>query len=180
MIRSSTRIPLSISRRLPHYSISNITQKKYFSSSAKMVPNIRNILIATLATVTSLIMLKNVMAEENQIELTQDGGVKKKIIKPGNGDKTPQKYATVKVNYVGTLTNGKKFDSSRDRRKPLEFKLGVGQVIKGWDIGIASMQKGEVAVFELQPDYAYGKRGFPPVIPPNATLIFEVELIDWQ
>jgi FK506-binding protein 1 len=81
------------------------------------------------------------------------------------------------VHYTGTLTNGNKFDSSRDRGSPFVFTIGVGQVIKAWDEGVATMSVGERANLTASPDYAYGARGFPPVIPPNSTLIFDVELI---
>lgn len=85
------------------------------------------------------------------------------------------------VHYTGTLaSDGSKFDSSRDRGQPFEVTIGVGQVIKGWDEGIVSMQKGERAKLTITPDYAYGPRGYPPVIPPNSTLIFDVELIDFR
>lgn len=81
---------------------------------------------------------------------------------------------------MGTLTNGSKFDSSRDRGKPFQFKLGQGQVIRGWDEGVAQMQLGEKCMLTCTPDYAYGARGFPPVIPPNSTLNFEVELLSFS
>ncbi|ELT94642.1 hypothetical protein CAPTEDRAFT_160087 [Capitella teleta] len=103
-------------------------------------------------------------------------GVTKETKKPGNGQ-CPQRGQTVGVHYVGTLTNGQKFDSSRDRNKIFEFGLGMGQVIRGWDEGVAQMSIGEVAVLTCTPDYAYGPQGYPPVIPPNSTLLFEVELI---
>ena len=83
----------------------------------------------------------------------------------------------VSVHYVGTLTNGTKFDSSRDRSEPFDFALGAGQVIKGWDQGVAGMKVGGVRKLTVPPDMAYGARGFPPVIPANATLVFEVELL---
>ena len=82
--------------------------------------------------------------------------------------------------FAGTLTNGNKFDSSRDRGKPFEFKIGQGNVIKGWDEGVAQMSKGQRAKLTCSPDYAYGARGFPPVIPANSVLIFDVELIDMK
>lgn len=81
---------------------------------------------------------------------------------------------------MGTLTDGSKFDSSRDRGQPFSFTLGAGQVIKGWDEGVAQMSKGQVAKLTCPSDYAYGPRGIPGVIPPNATLIFEVELLDFK
>ncbi|XP_018407478.1 PREDICTED: FK506-binding protein 59-like isoform X1 [Cyphomyrmex costatus] len=116
-----------------------------------------------------------------EVDLTpaQDGGVLKKIIREGEGEETPMNRCKVKVHYVGTLEDGTKFDSSRDRKSPFTFTLGNNSVIKGWDIGVATMKKGEIATLTCAPEYAYGENGSKPMIPPNATLKFELEMLDW-
>ena len=103
---------------------------------------------------------------------------KVEITKPGTGPNCPP-GSTVLVHYTGRLTNGKVFDSSVGG-DPLDFQVATGQVIRGWDEGIVQLNKGAKAILTCPPDYAYGKVGAPPDIPPNATLIFEVELIDFQ
>ncbi|KAK7447376.1 FK506 binding protein proline rotamase rapamycin-binding protein [Stygiomarasmius scandens] len=104
-------------------------------------------------------------------------GVTVESLSPGDGRNFPQKGDRVSIHYVGTLLDGKKFDSSRDRGSPFVTEIGVGKVIKGWDEGVVKLSIGQRAVLTCTPDYAYGVRGFPPVIPPNAVLRFEVELL---
>lgn len=96
-------------------------------------------------------------------------------IKQGTGP-TAASGQTVKVDYTGWLTTGKKFDSSVGSGKPFEFKLGAGEVIKGWDIGVAGMKVGGKRQLKIPPDLAYGANGYPPVIPPDSTLVFDVTL----
>lgn len=85
---------------------------------------------------------------------------------------------TLLVHYVGTLTDGTKFDSSRDRKDFFTFKLGEGQVIKGWDQGLVGMQDGEIRKLTIPSHLGYGEKGVPGLIPPNATLVFEIELLE--
>jgi FKBP-type peptidyl-prolyl cis-trans isomerase len=108
------------------------------------------------------------------------GQLTKEIVVAGTGNTSPPRGANVSAHYVGKLTDGSDFDSSKKRGKPFQFPIGMGRVIKGWDVGIASMRKGEKAVFTISPSYGYGAAGAGGVIPPNATLLFEVELLDWM
>lgn len=106
-------------------------------------------------------------------------GVLKEIIQEGHGDERPLTNDKVYVHYVGTLLDGTKFDSSRDRGDKFSFDLGRGQVIKAWDIGVATMRRGEICRLTCKSEYAYGENGSGEKIPPGATLIFEVELFDF-
>jgi len=106
-----------------------------------------------------------------------ESGLRYKFIQKGNGKKA-ENGRTVSVHYSGSLENGKVFDNSYSRKKPIEFPLGQGNVIEGWDEGIALLQVGDKARFVIPSHLGYGSRGAGGVIPPNATLIFDVELMD--
>eukprot|EP01128_Nolandella_sp_AFSM9_P009637 TRINITY_DN6266_c0_g1_i1.p1 TRINITY_DN6266_c0_g1~~TRINITY_DN6266_c0_g1_i1.p1 ORF type:complete len:131 (-),score=29.60 TRINITY_DN6266_c0_g1_i1:83-475(-) len=101
----------------------------------------------------------------------------KKVLTPGDGATFPKKGQTVSVHYTGVLPDGKEFDSSRSRGQPFKFRLGVGEVIAGWDKGVAEMSLNERASLVIPPEEGYGERGITGVIPQNATLIFDVELL---
>jgi FKBP-type peptidyl-prolyl cis-trans isomerase FkpA len=105
-----------------------------------------------------------------------ESGLKYEELVVGEGQ-TAERGQSVEVHYTGWLTDGKKFDSSVDRRQPFSFKLGAGQVIKGWDEGVAGMKVGGKRKLSIPPHLGYGARGAGGVIPPNAELIFEVELL---
>ena len=123
-------------------------------------------------------MKRSGLSKPEGIDIIGDGGILKTILKEGAGEVIPNgKHA--KVHYVGTLLNGDEFDSSRKRKDPFTFVVGRRDVILGWDKGVATMRKGEVCTLTCAPHYAYGSRGVGP-IPPNSTLVFEVELLDWS
>eukprot|EP01050_Picozoa_sp_SAG11_P002910 SAG11_NODE_154_length_14340_cov_19.803946_2_plen_176_part_00 len=122
-------------------------------------------------------------ADGGEIDLSAPGMpvLKKKILVAGDGELPPSDGThTMIMHYTGTLLDGTKFDSSVDRGTPFEFCLGARQVILGWDKGVATMRKGEKAVLTIAPEYGYGSSGAGSVIPPNATLKFEVELLGWK
>jgi FKBP-type peptidyl-prolyl cis-trans isomerase len=134
------------------------------------------ILTALLALALGVGCTKKQSTESNtQSSMATD--LKVEDLKVGNGaEASPGK--TVTVHYTGWLTDGKKFDSSLDRQSPFKFRLGAHQVIAGWDKGVAGMKVGGKRKLTIPPDMAYGPRGAGNVIPPNATLVFEVELLE--
>jgi len=109
-------------------------------------------------------------------EIVTASGLKYVDLVQGDGP-SPQTGQTVSVNYIGTLTSGKKFDSSYDHQKPFDFRIGTGSVIKGWDEGVMSMKVGGKRKLIVPPALGYGVRGDPPDIPGNSTLVFEIELL---
>lgn len=121
---------------------------------------------------------ENKMMQKHPDALKIAGGPMYVLLKEGEGPavKLGEK---ISVHYTGVLENGKKFDSSRDRNKPIQFVLGKGEVIKGWDLGIAGMKKGEMRRLLIPYPQAYGEKGYPGIIPPKATLLFDVELMDF-
>ncbi|RWS24555.1 peptidyl-prolyl cis-trans isomerase FKBP4-like protein [Leptotrombidium deliense] len=117
--------------------------------------------------------VKDISVEKNE-------GVLKEVLVEGKGYEKPQNGDKVEVHYTGSLEDGTIFDSSVERGEKFSFTLGKGEVIKGWDVAVKTMKRGEKAKVTLKPEYAYGERGSPPKIPPNSTLIFEIELFDWR
>jgi peptidylprolyl isomerase len=139
---------------------------------------------ATISSVAQTIVAQSTEASdltspsttETSDVITTETGLQYQDVVEGTGA-TPQTGQTVVVHYTGTLQDGSKFDSSRDRGQPFKFRIGVGQVIKGWDEGVGSMKVGGQRILTIPPDLGYGARGAGGVIPPNATLIFDVELL---
>ncbi|HWM80565.1 MAG TPA: FKBP-type peptidyl-prolyl cis-trans isomerase [Pseudolabrys sp.] len=135
-----------------------------------------------LASVAILSLTLSIPAmSQSAAPTTTSSGLQYTDTKAGTGA-TPKRGQTAVVHYTGWLYNdgakGKKFDSSVDRGEPFEFPVGMGRVIKGWDEGVASMKVGGKRTLIIRPDLGYGARGAGGVIPPNATLIFDVELLD--
>jgi peptidylprolyl isomerase len=138
--------------------------------------------IYILTSILALAMLNGCFGSMNNTVVTTKSGLKYQTLEPAKTDQKPTKGKVVTVHYTGWLEEngqpGKKFDSSVDRGTPFQFIVGVGQVIKGWDEGVMDMSVGEKRRLIIPGDLAYGSRGFPGAIPPNSTLIFDVELIE--
>jgi peptidylprolyl isomerase len=159
--------------------------------AAQFVPNQNSAIAAELPQTEQITLLDNpnaVLIAQNpstsSTEMTSPAednvtttpsGLKYVDLQEGTGE-TPTNGQTVVVHYTGTLEDGTKFDSSRDRGQPFQFRIGVGQVIKGWDEGVGSMKVGGRRQLIIPPELGYGSRGIGP-IPPNSTLVFDVELL---
>jgi len=141
----------------------------------------RNLIKMCSVVVLAIFCAMPVHAAETKVNkmVTTDSGLKYVDLVVGKGA-SPTRGRQVKVHYTGTLENGTKFDSSVDRRQPFSFIIGVGQVIKGWDEGVMGMKVGGKRKLVVPANLGYGARGAGGVIPPNATLLFDVELLDVQ
>lgn len=132
--------------------------------------------LLVLVSFTLVLAVASLAESAEPATVTTPSGLKYQVLKAGDGN-VARSGQSVKVHYTGWLTDGTKFDSSVDRGEPFSFKLGAGQVIPGWDEGVAGMKVGEKRRLTIPSNLAYGKRGAGGVIPPNATLVFDVELL---
>jgi peptidylprolyl isomerase len=150
------------------------TQTKPPTESNNAIRTIAIVIVLALAVSAVAYLIVNRGGKGG--EITTASGLKYTDLVVGTGA-TPQKGQTVTVHYTGTLENGKKFDSSVDRGKPADFRIGVGSVIKGWDEGLMTMKVGGKRRLVIPSKLGYGPEGRPPDIPGNSTLIFDVELL---
>jgi peptidylprolyl isomerase len=134
------------------------------------------VVFALVAAGVFYLLSPRLMSPASGAEVTTPSGLKYVDLVEGSGP-SPQPGQTAVVNYTGTLTDGTKFDSSLDHGQPLEFPVGRGRVIRGWDEGVATMKVGGKRRLTVPPSLGYGERGSPPAIPGNATLIFDIELL---
>ena len=151
------------------------TKSKPPTGRNRQVRTVAIVVVLALAAAAIAYLIKE-RAGSGGTEITTASGLKYTDLVVGTGA-TPQKGQTVTVHYTGTLENGKKFDSSRDRGAPADFRIGVGAVIPGWDEGLMSMKVGGRRKLVIPSALGYGTRGRPPDIPGNSTLIFDVELL---
>ncbi len=133
--------------------------------------------IVALIILVAFLAVPSFAAQDAKKTVTTASGLKYVDVVVGKGA-SPTAGKQVKVHYTGTLENGKKFDSSVDRKEPFSFTIGVGQVIPGWDEGVMSIKVGGKRKLIIPPNLGYGTQGAGGVIPPNATLLFDVELLD--
>ena len=152
--------------------LSQIGSKQDSAVAANLTPTTP---ASTSFTENNILIASNTMSDAKTV--TTPSGLQYVELEKGTGA-TPKTGDTVVVHYVGTLEDGKKFDSSRDRGQPFSFKLGVGQVIKGWDEGLSTMKVGDRRQLIIPSELGYGSRGAGGAIPPNATLLFDVELLE--
>lgn len=124
-------------------------------------------------------MSDSIIAEKYPNAETTDSGLKYIVTQAGDGGEKPAKGTAVTAHYTGYLLDGSKFDSSVDRNQPFVFPVGMSMVIQGWDEAFGDMTKGEKRTLIIPPELGYGENGYPPVIPPSATLVFDVELISF-
>ena len=160
--------------------------KGFYPAGKSKAPTGRNRQVRIIAIVIVLALAASAIAYlitkrsgSTGSEVTTASGLKYTDIVEGTGP-SPTKGQTLSVHYTGTLQNGTKFDSSRDRGTPMQFRFGIDQMIKGWDEGISTMKVGGRRKLIVPPNLAYGPSGRPPNIPANATLLFDLELLGAQ
>lgn len=158
--------------RVPHSTVSTSPENSTINRNLRIGAVVVMILLAG-SVVAYLISRNN---SQTGTETTTESGLKIQDLRVGDGP-SPQPGQTIKVNYVGTLENGKEFDNSYKKGGPIDFRIGVGKVIKGWDEGLMGMKVGGKRKLFIPSKLGYGPMGSPPNIPPNSNLIFEIELL---